>query len=106
MTVEVCEEPGPPGRGQLLTSRLASAGATGGRSCRALWEHQEGTLARRQWRERHAFDPGEPHSALVDERGVHVLDLTPTGGDGPLGRSPHATGFPRRRPSPGRLLRA
>ncbi|WP_331740522.1 helix-turn-helix transcriptional regulator (plasmid) [Streptomyces cyaneofuscatus] len=39
-------------------------------------------LALRQWGERHAFVPGEPHSTLVDERGVRVPDLTPTGADG------------------------
>ncbi|MFJ7004479.1 winged helix-turn-helix transcriptional regulator [Streptomyces albidoflavus] len=39
-------------------------------------------LTLRQWGERHAFDPGEPHSTLVDERGARVPDLTPTGADG------------------------
>ncbi|NUV27264.1 MULTISPECIES: helix-turn-helix domain-containing protein [Streptomyces] len=39
-------------------------------------------LTLRQWGERHAFDPGEPHSVLVDERGVRVPDLTPTGAHG------------------------
>ncbi|MDI3343088.1 winged helix-turn-helix transcriptional regulator [Streptomyces albidoflavus] len=39
-------------------------------------------LTLRQWGERHAFDPGEPHSTLVDKRGVRVPDLTPTGADG------------------------
>ncbi|MFF2540862.1 winged helix-turn-helix transcriptional regulator [Streptomyces cyaneofuscatus] len=39
-------------------------------------------LALRQWGERHAFDPGEPHSTLVDEQGVRVPDLAPTGADG------------------------
>ncbi|MFE9016303.1 winged helix-turn-helix transcriptional regulator [Streptomyces cyaneofuscatus] len=39
-------------------------------------------LALRQWGERHAFEPGEPHSTLVDEQGVRVPDLTPTGADG------------------------
>ncbi|MFF5638463.1 winged helix-turn-helix transcriptional regulator [Streptomyces sp. NPDC012825] len=39
-------------------------------------------LALRQWGEHHAFDPGEPHSTLVDEQGVRVPDLTPTGADG------------------------
>ncbi|MFJ3785925.1 winged helix-turn-helix transcriptional regulator [Streptomyces sp. NPDC090093] len=39
-------------------------------------------LTLRQWGERHAFDTGEPHSTLVDERGVRVPDLTPTGADG------------------------
>ncbi|MFC7931830.1 hypothetical protein ACPCAE_31660 [Streptomyces cinereoruber] len=56
MTVEACEEPGPPGRGQLLTSRLASAGAKGGRNYRALWEHQEETFVR---------DPGPTASASL-----------------------------------------
>ncbi|MEW1761579.1 helix-turn-helix domain-containing protein [Streptomyces cyaneofuscatus] len=39
-------------------------------------------LTLRQWGERHAFDPGEPHSTLVDEQGVRVPDLAPTGADG------------------------
>ncbi|MEW1761901.1 helix-turn-helix domain-containing protein [Streptomyces cyaneofuscatus] len=39
-------------------------------------------LTLRQWGERHAFDPGEPHSTLVDEQGVRVPDLTATGADG------------------------
>ncbi|MFE5829069.1 winged helix-turn-helix transcriptional regulator [Streptomyces sp. NPDC056488] len=39
-------------------------------------------LTLRQWGERHAFDPGEPHSTLVDEHGTRVPDLTPTGADG------------------------
>lgn len=39
-------------------------------------------LTLRQWGERHAFEPGEPHSTLVDERGLRVPDVTPTGVDG------------------------
>ncbi|EGE46611.1 winged helix-turn-helix transcriptional regulator [Streptomyces griseus] len=39
-------------------------------------------LTLRQWGERHAFDPGEPHSTLVDEHGARVPDFTPTGVDG------------------------
>ncbi|MEW1700950.1 winged helix-turn-helix transcriptional regulator [Streptomyces sp. NPDC093249] len=39
-------------------------------------------LALRQWGEHHAFDPGEPRSTLVDERGVRVPDIAPTGADG------------------------
>ncbi|MEU3365476.1 helix-turn-helix domain-containing protein [Streptomyces pseudogriseolus] len=39
-------------------------------------------LTLRQWGERHAFGPGEPHSALVDQHGVRVPDITPTGADG------------------------
>ncbi|MFE5512121.1 winged helix-turn-helix transcriptional regulator [Streptomyces sp. NPDC056529] len=39
-------------------------------------------LTLRQWGERHAFDPGEPRSTLVDEHGIRVPDLTPTGADG------------------------
>ncbi|MFI6284440.1 winged helix-turn-helix transcriptional regulator [Streptomyces sp. NPDC051018] len=39
-------------------------------------------LALRQWGERHAFDPGEPHSTLVDEHGIRVPDITPIGTDG------------------------
>ncbi|MEU1123460.1 helix-turn-helix domain-containing protein [Streptomyces sp. NPDC005899] len=43
-------------------------------------------LTLRQWGERHAFEPGEPHSTLVDEQGARVPDLTPAGADGaPLG---------------------
>lgn len=43
-------------------------------------------LTLRQWGERHAFAPGEPHSVLVDRHGNPVPDLTPTGSDGaPLG---------------------
>ncbi|MEV4074957.1 winged helix-turn-helix transcriptional regulator [Nonomuraea fuscirosea] len=39
-------------------------------------------LTLRQWGERHAFDPGESHSTLVDLHGVPVPGLTPTGADG------------------------
>ncbi|MFS0691467.1 winged helix-turn-helix transcriptional regulator [Streptomyces nitrosporeus] len=39
-------------------------------------------LALRQWGERHAFEPGEPHSVLVDGEGVRVPDLAPAGADG------------------------
>ncbi|MFH9134078.1 winged helix-turn-helix transcriptional regulator [Streptomyces sp. NPDC017524] len=39
-------------------------------------------LTLRQWGERHAFAPGEPHSVLVDRHGDPVPDLTPTGADG------------------------
>lgn len=39
-------------------------------------------LTLRQWGERHAFAPGEPHSVLVDRHGDPVPDLTPTGTDG------------------------
>ncbi|MEU4010798.1 winged helix-turn-helix transcriptional regulator [Streptomyces pseudogriseolus] len=39
-------------------------------------------LTLRQWGERHAFGPGEPHSTLVDQHGVRVPDITPTGADG------------------------
>lgn len=34
-------------------------------------------VALRQWGERHAFAAGEPHSVLVDERGVTVPTLRP-----------------------------
>ncbi|TLF82525.1 winged helix-turn-helix transcriptional regulator [Nocardia cyriacigeorgica] len=36
----------------------------------------------RQWGERHAFGPGESHSALVDERGTPVPPLAPIAADG------------------------
>ncbi|MGA5116590.1 winged helix-turn-helix transcriptional regulator [Streptomyces pseudogriseolus] len=39
-------------------------------------------LTLRQWGERHAFGPGEPHSTLVDQHGVRVPDIKPTGADG------------------------
>ncbi|MFE5729578.1 winged helix-turn-helix transcriptional regulator [Streptomyces sp. NPDC056528] len=39
-------------------------------------------LTLRQWGERHAFNPDEPHSTLVDEHGTRVPDLLPTGADG------------------------
>ncbi|MFI9630463.1 winged helix-turn-helix transcriptional regulator [Streptomyces sp. NPDC052042] len=41
-------------------------------------------LTLRQWGERHAFDPGEPHSTLVDEHSVPVPEVTPTGAGGAL----------------------
>lgn len=36
----------------------------------------------RQWGERHAFAPDEPHSTLVDEHGDLVPAFTPTAPDG------------------------
>ncbi|MBF6192426.1 MULTISPECIES: winged helix-turn-helix transcriptional regulator [Nocardia] len=39
-------------------------------------------LTLRQWGERHAFDPGEAHSILVDEHGIPVPEIAPTGSDG------------------------
>ncbi|MFG3258722.1 winged helix-turn-helix transcriptional regulator [Streptomyces sp. NPDC048172] len=43
-------------------------------------------LTLRQWGERHAFEPGEARSTLVDARGTPVPEFTPTGTDGtPLG---------------------
>ncbi|CAH0231400.1 putative HTH-type transcriptional regulator Rv3095 [Microbacterium oxydans] len=39
-------------------------------------------VALRQWGERHAFAPGEDHSALVDEHGIPVTTLWPVGTDG------------------------
>ncbi|MEU3513127.1 helix-turn-helix domain-containing protein [Streptomyces longwoodensis] len=41
-------------------------------------------LTLRQWGERHAFAPGEPHSTLVDEHGARVPDVRPAGADGAL----------------------
>ena len=41
-------------------------------------------LTLRQWGEHHAFEPGEPHSTLVDEHGARVPDIQPTGADGAL----------------------
>lgn len=39
-------------------------------------------LTLRQWGERHAFAPGEPHSILVDEHGTRVPEIAPTSADG------------------------
>ncbi|MEU5367232.1 helix-turn-helix domain-containing protein [Streptomyces sp. NPDC005925] len=39
-------------------------------------------LSLRQWGERHAFAPGEAHSALVDQHGTAVPKVTPTNADG------------------------
>ncbi|GAA4930275.1 DNA-binding HxlR family transcriptional regulator [Nonomuraea thailandensis] len=36
----------------------------------------------RQWGERHAFEPGETHSVLVDDDGARVPDLLPVAADG------------------------
>ncbi|RJL22954.1 winged helix-turn-helix transcriptional regulator [Bailinhaonella thermotolerans] len=36
----------------------------------------------RQWGERHAFEPGEAHSVLVDGDGVRVPELLPVSADG------------------------
>ncbi|MGR6918959.1 winged helix-turn-helix transcriptional regulator [[Actinomadura] parvosata] len=36
----------------------------------------------RQWGERHAFEPGETHSVLVDGDGAPVPDLLPVAADG------------------------
>ncbi|GGP56960.1 winged helix-turn-helix transcriptional regulator [Streptomyces abikoensis] len=41
-------------------------------------------LTLRQWGERHAFDPGETHSTLVDRHGAPVPDIAPAGTDGTL----------------------
>jgi DNA-binding HxlR family transcriptional regulator len=41
-------------------------------------------LALRQWGERHAFAPGEPHSVLVDESGHPLPRLEPLGSTGTL----------------------
>ncbi|MEU3370670.1 helix-turn-helix domain-containing protein [Streptomyces sp. NPDC006660] len=39
-------------------------------------------LTLRQWGERHAFEPGEPHSTLVDQHGARVPGIEPVGADG------------------------
>jgi DNA-binding HxlR family transcriptional regulator len=39
-------------------------------------------LTLRQWGERHAFDPGEAHSTLVDRHGTPVPEIAPAGVDG------------------------
>ncbi|WP_399095697.1 winged helix-turn-helix transcriptional regulator [Streptomyces sp. BBFR2] len=39
-------------------------------------------LTLRQWGERHAFGPDETHSTLVDQQGVPVPEIAPTGADG------------------------
>ncbi|GHE84161.1 transcriptional regulator [Amycolatopsis deserti] len=36
----------------------------------------------RQWGERHAFEPGESHSVLVDESGALVPEVVPVAADG------------------------
>ncbi|SFB42964.1 transcriptional regulator, HxlR family [Amycolatopsis marina] len=36
----------------------------------------------RQWGERHAFEPGETHSILVDEHGTAVPQVVPKAADG------------------------
>ncbi|RSD07752.1 winged helix-turn-helix transcriptional regulator [Amycolatopsis eburnea] len=36
----------------------------------------------RQWGERHAFEPGEPRSVLVDAHGAVVPDVVPAAADG------------------------
>ncbi|MDL4814246.1 winged helix-turn-helix transcriptional regulator [Actinomadura opuntiae] len=41
-------------------------------------------LTLRQWGERHAFAPGEPHSTLVDQHGVRVPQIAPASVDGTL----------------------
>ncbi|MFD7169290.1 winged helix-turn-helix transcriptional regulator [Streptomyces violascens] len=41
-------------------------------------------LTLRQWGERHAFAAGETHSVLVDQHGVTVPEIAPTGADGTL----------------------
>lgn len=41
-------------------------------------------LTLRQWGERHAFEPGETHSTLVDRHGAPVPDVAPAGADGTL----------------------
>ncbi|MFG2182384.1 winged helix-turn-helix transcriptional regulator [Streptomyces abikoensis] len=41
-------------------------------------------LTLRQWGERHAFEPGETHSTLVDQHGAPVPDVAPAGADGTL----------------------
>ncbi|WP_024805438.1 helix-turn-helix domain-containing protein [Nocardia sp. BMG51109] len=38
----------------------------------------------RQWGERHAFAPGEPHSTLVDQHGTPVPEIAPASADGIL----------------------
>ncbi|MEU6841596.1 helix-turn-helix domain-containing protein [Streptomyces sp. NPDC046716] len=39
-------------------------------------------VAARQWGERHAFTPGEPHSVLIDESGLPLPELRPTDAHG------------------------
>ncbi|RLU90523.1 ArsR family transcriptional regulator [Streptomyces griseocarneus] len=41
-------------------------------------------LTLRQWGERHAFEPGEAHSTLVDQHGDPVPVVAPVGADGVL----------------------
>ncbi|MEQ0563425.1 helix-turn-helix domain-containing protein [Amycolatopsis sp. NEAU-NG30] len=61
---------GPSGKRQLYT--LTPAG-------RDLFTV---IVALRQWGERNAFADGEPHSVLVDEHGVPLPPLQPTGSGG------------------------
>ncbi|MFB4301097.1 winged helix-turn-helix transcriptional regulator [Actinomadura sp. NTSP31] len=72
-----------------LTARglLAQVGAPSGR--RRLYELTEAgrdlfpvIVTLRQWGERHAFEPGERHSVLVDGDGARVPDLLPVAVDG------------------------
>ncbi|MDX3102828.1 winged helix-turn-helix transcriptional regulator [Nonomuraea angiospora] len=39
-------------------------------------------VALRQWGERHAFSPDEPHSVLVDDQGRELAELHPLSQDG------------------------
>lgn len=66
----VAQRPAPSGRRQEYV--LTDAG-------RALFPV---IVTLRQWGERHAFAPGEPHSVLVDEQGTPVPEISPTGADG------------------------
>lgn len=59
-------EAAPSGRRQVYTLTRA------GRDLFAV------VVALRQWGERHAFESGETHSVLVDERGLALAELRPT----------------------------
>ncbi|GAA2150717.1 winged helix-turn-helix transcriptional regulator [Actinomadura napierensis] len=72
-----------------LTARglLVQVGAPSGR--RRLYELTEAgrdlfpvIVTLRQWGERHAFEPGEKHSVLVDGDGARVPDLLPVAANG------------------------
>ncbi|MFI6801847.1 winged helix-turn-helix transcriptional regulator [Streptosporangium canum] len=80
----------------ILTDRLRklvehgildkSAAADGRRHTYRLTEAGQdlftAVVALRQWGERHAFAPDEPHSILVDDQGRELPELHPLGQDG------------------------
>ncbi|MCC3764799.1 helix-turn-helix transcriptional regulator [Glycomyces sp. TRM65418] len=65
-------EKGAAADGRSRTYRLTEAGQ----------DLFTAVVALRQWGERHAFAPGEPHSVLVDDQGRALPELRPHGQDG------------------------